>query len=409
MQRGHILVPLALVEIIAVLGQAIGVDNAEVGGLRRARPSTNSATAGADPGRGLADVVKASPDKFAGGVVVGDGAPPSIAGNGAPAHGALIIRSEEIVTLLAISVACLAVINPAAIDGRSCLRVVYQPVISCSAVKVANGGIVVAHNATIVCNHLCNLVGSTIIVFKLVIAKCRRTGDVNFLDPSNQITGDYRIIVCIAADAFQNLVAQAVHDDGRRILILVDHGLDIKFCPGHVGFTAENGVVIVDGNIKPLGIVVGISVFGVSPRIKGLVNEHNALLIGNFNEFRRGGVVGNADGVAAHLLEDLHLPLDGAIPCLRAKRSLVVVHTDAFELGGLAVEFKAIGAVKICPTEAELGLAGVYHRITHQNFRLQRIESGRIRRPEGGILNLGSLRNLRRCTGLQTGSVSCGH
>ena len=149
---------------------------------------------------------------------------------------------------------------------------------------------------------------------------------------------------------------------------------------------------------------MGISVFGICPRIKGLVNEHNALLIGNFNEFRRGGVVGDANGVAAHLLENLHLPLDGAIPGLRAKRPLVVVHTDAFELGGLAVEFKAIGAVKICPTEAELGLAGVYHRITHQNFRLQRIESGRIRRPEGGILNLGSLRNVGRCS---SGNLNC--
>ena len=186
----HIVVPLALVEIIAVLGQAIGVDDAEVGGLGRARPSTSSAAAGAVPGRRLTNIVKARPDKFAGGVVVGDGAPPSIAGNGAPAHCALIIRSEEIVTLPAISIACLAVINPAAIDGRSCLRVVYQPVISCSAVKIANGGIVIAHDAAFACNRLCNLVGSTIILFKLVIAKCRRASVVNFVDPSNQITGD---------------------------------------------------------------------------------------------------------------------------------------------------------------------------------------------------------------------------
>ena len=149
---------------------------------------------------------------------------------------------------------------------------------------------------------------------------------------------------------------------------------------------------------------MGVSIFGVCPRIKGLVNEHNALLIGNFNELRRSGIVGDTDGVAAHLLENLHLPLHGAIPRLRAKRPLVVVHTDAFELGLNTIECEAIILAKCCPAEAKLGLAGVYHRITHQNFRLQRIENGRIRRPEGGILNLGSLRNVGRCS---SGNLNC--
>ena len=183
-------VPLALVEIIAVLGKAVGIDDAEVGGLRRARPGTNSATAGAVPGRRLTNIVKSSPDEFSGGVIGGDGAPPGIAGNGAPVHGALVIRGQEKVALPTISIARLAVINPAAIDGRSCLRVVYQPAFICSAVKIANGGIVIAHNAVIICDYLCDLGSGSISQFKLVIAKCRLTGDVNFLDPANQITGD---------------------------------------------------------------------------------------------------------------------------------------------------------------------------------------------------------------------------
>ncbi len=89
-----IVVPHGAVEIVAVLGDAVGVNNAEEGTLG---PSGAGLTAaGVVPGRRLTDVVKARPDIFAGVVVGPDDPPPGVAGRCTPAHRIFIIRGEAV-------------------------------------------------------------------------------------------------------------------------------------------------------------------------------------------------------------------------------------------------------------------------------------------------------------------------
>ena len=99
--------------------------------------------------------------------------------------------------------------------------------------------------------------------------------------------------------------------------------------------------------------------------------------------------MGDADSVAAHILQNLHLTLDGAVPGLGTQGALVMVHTNALELSGYAVEFKTGGAVEIGPAEAELGLVSIHHGVAHQDLGLQGVEVGGIGGPQGGVFHLG--------------------
>ena len=383
-QGGHGLVPLALVEPIGILGDAVGVDNTEIRGLGSG-PGAAGAGTDAVPGGGLADVVKAGPHELAGAGVVGGNPPPGVAGHGAPAYGTLVVGGQELVAPSAVAVAVLPVVYAVAVDGRGGLRVVNLPVFAQTGIQMAALGVVVADNAAILRYHLCYPVGNIPVLFQLVVAECGRTGGVLLLDPVDQVLGDGGVsAVGTAADAFKNLVAQAVHDDSGGIPVLTNHGLDVVLCPGHVGLAAENLVVGADGAVEPCRIVIHIAVLGLGPGVEGLVNEHHALPVGNLHQSGSCGVVGDTDGVDAHVLQNLHLPLDSPVPGLGAQGALVMVHTHALELHGNAVDLEAVGGVEVGPAEAELGGVGIHHHTLYHNFRFQVVQAGAVGGPEGG-------------------------
>ena len=388
MEGGHIVVPLALIQIVAILGQAVGVDDAEVRGLGRG-PAAHSASAGAVPGGGLADVVKASPHKLAHGGVQLEHTPPGIGRHGAPAHGALVVGGQQAVAAHIHTVA-LAVIHATAGDGRGRLRVVHLPALAHTSLQVGSGGVVVADDAAILGHHSGHLVGDVPVLLELVVAKRGRTGGVNLFDPVNEVLGDGGIVaVASIGHALEDLVAQRVHDDSGGVLVLVGHGLDVKLGPGHASLAAQDVVALGDGCVEPLGVVLGVAVLGQSPGVEGLVDEHDALAVGDLHQLRSGGVMGDADGVAAHLLEDLHLTLDGPVPGLGAQSALVVVHTHALETGGLAVELKTSGGVELGPAEAELGGIGVHHLLVHQHLSDGGVQVGVVSVPQLGAVHLG--------------------
>ena len=100
--------------------------------------------------------------------------------------------------------------------------------------------------------------------------------------------------------------------------------------------------------------------------------------------------MGDADGVAAHLLEDLHLTLDGPVPGLGAQSALVVVHAHALETGGHTVELKPSGVVvELSPAEAELGGIGVHHLLVHQHLSDGGVQVGGVGVPQLGVVHLG--------------------
>ena len=387
MQGSHVLVPLALIEPIGVLGQTVGVDDAEVRGFGCGPGAAGGAGTGAVPGGGLADVVKAGPHKLAHGVVTVQRALPGVAGHSAPAHRALIVRGEETVAVL-VALGTLTVIDPAAVDSRSGLGVVHQQTAVDPGVKTAGVGVVDAGNAAELLQDVGNFVSGALVVG--ILAERGRTGVVHFSEPGAQLTGDAGILGgAVIGGAFEDLVAQAVHDNGRRVLILIGHGLDVELGPGHVGLAAHNGVVFADLHLKPGGIVVDVAVFLHDPHVEGLVDEHHALFVGNLNELRSGGVMGNADGVTAHFLQNLHLTLDGAVPSLGTQGALVMVHTNALELDRFAVKCKTVFAAEGGPAEAELGLVSIHHGVVHQDLGLQGVEVGGIGGPQSGGFYLG--------------------
>ena len=388
MEGGHVLVPHALIQIVAVLGQAVGVDDAEVRGLGRG-PAAHSASAGAVPGGGLADVVKASPHKLAHGGVPLQHTPPGVAGQSTPAHGALVVRGEQVVALAAVVVVGLAVIHTAAVDGRSGLGVVHLQTAVHPLVIAAGASVVQAHHAAELVDDGSHLLGHAVV--GRVLAKGGRTGGVHFLQPGAQVPGDLGIVGHVGiGQALKDLVTQRVHDNRGSVLVPLGHSLHVILSPGHAGLAAQDVVALGDGHVEPLGVVLGVAVLGQSPGVEGLVDEHDALAVGDLHQLGSGGVMGNADGVAAHLLEDLHLALDGAVPGLGAQSALVVVHAHALETGGYAVELKT-GAVIVegQPAETELGGIGVHHLIVHQHLGDGGVQVGVVSVPQLGAVHLG--------------------
>ncbi len=95
-QRVHVVVPLALIEVIGVLRESCGVDDAEVRVLRR-RPGAHGAGAGAVPRGGFAEIVEAGPHVCAGDEIALDHVVPGGAGDGTPADCGIVIAGQLLV------------------------------------------------------------------------------------------------------------------------------------------------------------------------------------------------------------------------------------------------------------------------------------------------------------------------
>src|SRR5258708_9579710 len=78
--------------------------------------------------------------------------------------------------------------------------------------------------------------------------------------------------------------------------------------------------------------------FTEPPAVEGLVHDEHAHAIAEFEQLRCGRVVAGANGIAAHFLENLDLPLECAYVDRGAERSLVVVETHALKKNVLTVE-----------------------------------------------------------------------
>ena len=90
------------------------------------------------------------------------------------------------------------------------------------------------------------------------------------------------------------------------------------------------------------------------PAVEHLLNDKHSLLIADIDQILSRRVVRHTDGVASHVLQNLHLALNGPVPGLRAQRALIVVHTNALQLHVLSVQGETGAAVKIKVTETEI-------------------------------------------------------
>ena len=129
MQCVQVVVPLALVQIVRILGKASGIDDTEVGILRRDAPiATLNAGTNAVPWSGLAQIVKASPDILAGDKVAGDGVVPCLRSGVAPAYARRIVGGQLMsASVIILTAANEFVVDTAAVNGRNRLGTVELP------------------------------------------------------------------------------------------------------------------------------------------------------------------------------------------------------------------------------------------------------------------------------------------
>ena len=175
-------VPLALVEVVGVLGQTRGVDDAKVGVLGSDAPvSALRAGGGAVPRGGFAQVVEARPDVLAGNEVASDRVEPGFCSDVSPADGRGVVRGQLVTA--SVGLAPQRVVHTTAVDGRGGLRAVELPlpVLAVQAVVHAAVGVVDAREAT--CREdVLRAVGGAA-TLELVVAKRDWAGGVGLSGP----------------------------------------------------------------------------------------------------------------------------------------------------------------------------------------------------------------------------------
>ena len=382
MQGVHVVIPQALVQIVAVLGEAGRVHNAEVGVLRR-RPCALRSRTRSVPGGRLPDVVESRPHKLAGHKIGLDGSAPGLRRRRSPVYLGNVVGGQLFGGVLAVGIAALFVDSPA-VDGRRRLRAVDLPV-RMLLVEILHGlpvGVVDAHQAAGLRQVVLDLREAGVAVFQAIVADGERPGIIRLLRPLDE-NGRLRHIVClVSAGSLGDLISQGPGDDGRGVPIPADHGLQVELRPGHALLSADDGVGGADLLFEEPAVVLAVGVLGIQPAVKGLLDHQHSQLVADFDQVPGRRVVGHADRVASHIPQDLHLPADGRLAVHRSQSSLVVVHADALQLHVFPVEGKSRVAVKFKIPVAKLRAVGVCHLSAGLHLGLHHVELRAIQAPE---------------------------
>ncbi len=121
---------------------------------------------------------------------------------------------------------------------------------------------------------------------------------------------------------FGHFVARTPRDHARMIAIAPHEGAHVAFRP------------LVEQRR------VTVRFLGNRPGIGELVQHQDAHFVAQIQQFGRGRIVRSAQRVHAHGLQNLQLTLRRAPVPRRAQRAQIVVHANALQLHGLAVEQK---------------------------------------------------------------------
>ena len=147
------------------------------------------------------------------------------------------------------------------------------------------------------------------------------------------------LLDAVGAPLRGHLVAGAPHDHGGRVAVVLDHVGNIL-----------SGPVLEDG-------AVAVGRLGTeTPVVERLDHEHHAHLVAQLDQLGGGHIVGGADGVDAHILEELYLMAQGRTVDGGSEGAEVVVVADTLELGELAVEEEALLGDIFDGADAEAGV-----------------------------------------------------
>ena len=115
--------------------------------------------------------------------------------------------------------------------------------------------------------------------------------------------------------------------------------------------------------------MVTVLTLGDIPFVERLEHHHEAHLIAELYQLRRRHVVGGADSVAAHILEQRQLAAKGGHIDGGTQRAEVVMITYSLKLAMLAVEEEALVGHKFDASDAEAGDVFVHLTAVHVYLR----------------------------------------
>ena len=158
-------------------------------------------------------------------------------------------------------------------------------------------------------------------VLGTVHALCDLSGRVEAMADVLQTSCDGDALL---APLFRYLVADGVHHQRGMVAVVAYEVLDVLVGP----LVEEAGVAVL--------------ALRIAPHVEALGHDHHAQRVVDLHLHCRRHVVGRADGVAAHVFENLHLADERRLVDSGAERSEVVVEAYALELTAHAVELEAM-------------------------------------------------------------------
>jgi len=118
------------------------------------------------------------------------------------------------------------------------------------------------------------------------------------------------------------------------------------------------------------------------PFVEGLVHDQKTQPVAQIKKLGRGRVVRGANGIAAHVLQQVQPPDPHALGDRRAHRTAVVVQAHALELHWLVVEEKTAINVKSDAADPNRRLVGINDLASSLHATAHSIEIRRVRRPQ---------------------------
>ena len=156
---------------------------------------------------------------------------------------------------------------------------------------------------------------------EIVVARSRRPRGILPVTDRRQPVTD---VPFVRIALLPHLVADGPEDDAGMVAVPPDQGDQILLHP----FVEERGITV--------------GLLGDSPGVRQLVHDEEAEPVAEVQQFRRGRIVGRADGIAAHLLELEQAPLPHRIVPGCAQSTRIVVQAHALQEHPLAVEIEAV-------------------------------------------------------------------
>ena len=107
-------------------------------------------------------------------------------------------------------------------------------------------------------------------------------------------------------------------------------------------------------------LVVCVGGFTQRPTVEGFIHNQHSEAVAHIQQFGRGRIMASANGIAAHPLQEFHLPLQSPGVDCRAQRAQIMVIADALQRHAFAVQKKTIIRRELNRADAKWGFVIIH-------------------------------------------------